>query len=132
LRAEPFDEARGLRVRALAREGHDRDFIALHLINVPHDDAVHARAPLDRLKSPDLSTEPRRTSVLMTATLPDTCWSTIVACFRSATRRCNSFSIAALPAQGVQNRPPYCTIASSLYKASAAATSPRLSASTSF
>src|SRR5438105_8654359 len=51
--------------------------------------------------------------------------------FLAATRRSSSFWIAALPTQGVQQRPPYWTIASSLYKASAAATSPRLSAARS-
>src|SRR5713101_4953065 len=51
--------------------------------------------------------------------------------FLAATRRSSSFWIAALPTQGVQHRPPYWTIASSLYKASAAATSPRLSAAAS-
>src|SRR5438270_627441 len=40
--------------------------------------------------------------------------------FFAATRRSSSFWIAALPTQGVQHRPPYWTIASSLYKACAA------------
>src|SRR5256885_9901068 len=55
----------------------------------------------------------------------------IVHWFLAATRRSSSFWIAALPTQGVQQRPPYWTIASSLYKASAAVTSPRLSAAIS-
>src|SRR5271163_1818174 len=67
-----------------------------------------------------------RTSDLITATLSDTYLPTIVAWFLPATRRSSSFWIAALPTQGVQHRPPPWTIASSLYKANAAATSPRL------
>src|SRR6266851_10128771 len=67
----------------------------------------------------------------ITATLPDTYVPMIFQRFLAATRRSSSFWIAALPTQGVQHRPPYWTIASSLYKASAAATSPRLSAASS-
>src|SRR5271170_3987503 len=76
--------------------------------------------------TPDLSVEPSHTGVLITATLSDTYLPMIVAWLLAATRRSSSFWIAALPTQGVQHRPPPWTIASSLYKANAAATSPRL------
>src|SRR6266568_1873070 len=81
--------------------------------------------------TPDPSIKPIRNSVWITATLPDTYLPMIVQRFLAATRRSSSFWIAALPTQGVQHNPPYWTIASSPYKASAAATSPRLSAASS-
>src|SRR6266700_8179382 len=81
--------------------------------------------------TPAPSIKPMRNSVWTTATLPDTYLPMIVQRFLAATRRSSSFWIAALPTQGVQHKPPYWTMASSLYKASAAATSPLLSADSS-
>src|SRR3954467_7095081 len=43
LRPRPFDKARGLRVGALTRQGGNRDLVSLGLVNIPYDDAVHAR-----------------------------------------------------------------------------------------
>src|SRR6266567_6019661 len=81
--------------------------------------------------TPDPSIKPMRNSVSITATLPDTYLPMIVQRFLAATRRSSSFWIAALPTQGVKHKPPYWTMASSLYKASAAAASPRPSAASS-
>src|SRR5271155_1150058 len=55
--------------------------------------------------TPDLSLRPRRTAVLITATLSDTYLPMITAWLLAATRRSSSFWITALPTQGVQQGP---------------------------
>src|SRR4051794_20028336 len=116
-----FDKALGLRIRALTGEGDGRDLVADHFVNAPDDNVVDACV----LNIANLQFG------LHYCDFAGHVFADIFHSFLAATRRSSSFSIAALPIQGVQQSPPYCTIASSRYKSSAALTSPRLSAATS-
>src|SRR5215469_9997885 len=44
LRLYPFYEACGLWIRALTHQGRNRDFVSDHLVDIPHDDPIHAGA----------------------------------------------------------------------------------------
>src|SRR5215470_11589824 len=124
-RPQPFDKAASLSVRALTHQGDNRDLAFRHLVNVPYDDSIHARTPsgaserarfVDRAKS-YLGLDHRDVARHIRADDGGVVLSRHASLEFLLNR---GLADTSGPAES-----PFWTIASSLYKARAAATSPR-------